>query len=40
MDPTLDLLDMEMYVDADFAGMHRYKHPKNPMSVQSRTDNV
>lgn len=39
MDPT-DSLNIEMYVDANFAGMHGYKHPENPMSVWSRAGYV
>ena len=39
MDPS-ESLGIEMYCDADFAGMHGYEHPENPMSVCSRTGYV
>jgi hypothetical protein len=39
MDPS-ESLGIEMFVDADFAGMHGYEHPENPMSVRSRTGYV
>jgi hypothetical protein len=30
LDPTLDLLDIKMYADTNFAGMHAYEHPESP----------
>ena len=32
-----DLMHLEMFVDADFAGMYGYELPEDPMSVKSRS---
>jgi hypothetical protein len=36
MDPT-DALSIEMFVDADFAGLWGTEKPDDPISVRSRT---
>jgi hypothetical protein len=35
-----DKLEIEMFVDADFAGLHGYEDPEDPTSVRSRTGYV
>lgn len=35
-----DALEIELFVDADFAGLHGYEDPEDPTSVKSRTGYV
>ena len=37
LDPKKDDLGIDMFVDADFAGMHGYEDPEDPASVKNRT---
>jgi hypothetical protein len=37
LSPDRNDISVEMYVDADFAGMHGYEDPENPESIRSRT---